>query len=69
MDWVANGNKYNVEYYFGTFIDFFCCSSRSLIYNTGMVDVDSIMARVESSKVSTILATLNETGTKRYRNQ
>ena len=34
MDWVTNGNKYNVE------------------YNFGLVDVDSIMARVENSKVS-----------------
>ena len=33
MDWVTNGNKYNVE------------------YNFGLVDVDSIMARVENSKV------------------
>lgn len=34
MDWVANGHKYNVEYYFG------------------VVDVDSIMARIENSKES-----------------
>jgi hypothetical protein len=34
MDWVANGDKYNVEYSFG------------------VVDVDSIMARIELSKES-----------------
>lgn len=34
MDWVANGNKYQVENDFG------------------IVDVDSIMSRVEDSKVS-----------------
>ncbi|KAK3361626.1 hypothetical protein B0T24DRAFT_684657 [Lasiosphaeria ovina] len=34
MDWVTNGNKYNVE------------------YNFGLVDVDSIMGRIESSKQS-----------------
>ena len=34
MDWVSNGNKYNVE------------------FNFGMVDTESIMARVESSKES-----------------
>ncbi|KAH8678320.1 hypothetical protein BX600DRAFT_532153 [Xylariales sp. PMI_506] len=34
MDWVTNGNKYNVE------------------YNFGMVDIDSIMQRIESSKES-----------------
>lgn len=34
MDWVCEGDKYNVE------------------YNFGLVDVDSIMARIESSKQS-----------------
>lgn len=34
MDWVTEGDKYNVE------------------YNFGMVDVDSIMARIEASKES-----------------
>lgn len=40
MDWVTNGNKYNVE------------------YNFGLVDVDSIMARVENSKVSRVVSPL-----------
>ena len=34
MDWVVNGQKYNVD------------------YNFGMIDVDSIMGRIESSKQS-----------------
>ncbi|KAL1610520.1 hypothetical protein SLS60_002189 [Paraconiothyrium brasiliense] len=34
MDWVVNGQKYNVE------------------YNFGMIDIDSIMSRIEASKES-----------------
>ncbi|KAL9111844.1 MAG: hypothetical protein Q9227_003694 [Pyrenula ochraceoflavens] len=40
MDWVVNGQKYNVD------------------YNFGMIDIDSIMTRIESSKESLRNATI-----------
>lgn len=43
MDWVSNGDKFQVE------------------FNFGMIDTDSIMARVENSKESMRNATIIDT--------
>ncbi|KAK3632228.1 hypothetical protein LTR56_016469 [Elasticomyces elasticus] len=46
VNWVCLGNKYNVEYNFG------------MLRGEGLVDVDSIMARIESSKQSMRASTI-----------
>ena len=49
MDWLANGDKYAVENFFGTLINPLIFPV--LNFHVGVIDVDSIMSRVEDSKV------------------